>query len=311
VDDDCEGGVDEGVTYGVWPDGDRDSYGDASSPRTETCVAIAGMVANRRDCDDHNNAVAPLRMEQCNGVDDDCDGTVDPGITSLMGFDLDGDGHGDPAITTQGCPGHVEWAAFSTVIDDCDDTREVIFPGADELCDGIDNDCDPCTVVDPEVNGVSVCGGDRFVWNDHIYQTAPNQMTWTAARDWCSDNGYGLWRPDSDIIFLAEERALGFLGYLGLGTRWHTSVVASCGGTTVGGPFYDDWSTGACTPVSAGRQAFWGVVFLPRENLIIAQNGPTTWTSTTFGTQPGLPAGVVCELNGSERLPEMSGQCGP
>ena len=46
-----------------------------------------------------------------------------------VALDSDGDQHGSSACVA--APG-----------DDCDDTQAAIFPGATELCDGIDNDCD-------------------------------------------------------------------------------------------------------------------------------------------------------------------------
>ena len=44
--------------------------------------------------------------------------------------DNDGDGYGDP--TSQAC-------AYPDV--DCDDSNPFVFPGALELCDGVDNQC--------------------------------------------------------------------------------------------------------------------------------------------------------------------------
>ena len=51
-----------------------------------------------------------------------------PGCTQVA-LDNDTDGHGTTACAA--APG-----------DDCDDTNAAVFPGATELCDGIDNDCD-------------------------------------------------------------------------------------------------------------------------------------------------------------------------
>ncbi len=68
------------------------------------------------DCNDHNAAIHPGASEACNGVDDDCDATVDEG------FDQDADG-----LTS--CGG------------DCDDSRASVRPGGVQVCDGLNNDC--------------------------------------------------------------------------------------------------------------------------------------------------------------------------
>lgn len=52
--------------------------------------------------------------------------------------DADGDGYGNPAVTVTACtppPGYV------TDNTDCDDTNSAIHPGAPEICDGLDNNC--------------------------------------------------------------------------------------------------------------------------------------------------------------------------
>ncbi|NIR40671.1 MAG: hypothetical protein GWN07_32990, partial [Actinobacteria bacterium] len=45
---------------------------------------------------------SPAGSEVCNGVDDDCNGTIDDGVTTTYYEDTDGDGFGsmDPAATT-------------------------------------------------------------------------------------------------------------------------------------------------------------------------------------------------------------------
>jgi hypothetical protein len=104
-------------------DGDGDGYG--AGPAFEGCAVPAGFVENDDDCDDTDGAVHPGAVEVCNGVDDDCDGGVDEGLT----FDVDADGH----TSTDSCEGSR---------DDCDDGDDTVFPGAPELCDSADNDCD-------------------------------------------------------------------------------------------------------------------------------------------------------------------------
>ena len=93
------------------------------------------------DCDDQDEYIYPGAIETCDEVDNDCDGTVDEDAVDAITFyaDGDGDGHGEPDETTQSCEqpeGYVHDG------DDCDDDVATTYPGADELCDHVDNDCD-------------------------------------------------------------------------------------------------------------------------------------------------------------------------
>lgn len=125
---------------GVDADCAGDSDFDADGDRYDA-VAYGGD-----DCDDMNARVFPGRIEECDGADNDCDGTVDspvPDGAPTWYPDLDGDLYGDPAGATVACSaptGHVEEGT------DCDDDDKTTYPGASAVvCDGIDNDCDDKT----------------------------------------------------------------------------------------------------------------------------------------------------------------------
>ncbi len=88
------------------------------------------------DCDDGDPSVNPGATEACNGVDDNCDGNIDEGVPATY-TDADGDGYGDPN-SPLACsdPNGVTNSA------DCNDTDPLAFPGADEVCNGHDDNCD-------------------------------------------------------------------------------------------------------------------------------------------------------------------------
>lgn len=93
------------------------------------------------DCDDNNAAINPGATEICDGVDNDCSGAADDGLTFMNYYaDGDGDGFGDLAVTENSCL-TTPPAGFSADSTDCDDTNAVINTGVAEICDDIDNDC--------------------------------------------------------------------------------------------------------------------------------------------------------------------------
>jgi hypothetical protein len=58
------------------------------------------------DCDDNNAAINPAALEVCNGIDDDCNGLTDDGLTFVTYYaDADGDGYGAATISQSTCNG--------------------------------------------------------------------------------------------------------------------------------------------------------------------------------------------------------------
>ncbi|MEL6346837.1 MAG: putative metal-binding motif-containing protein [Myxococcota bacterium] len=99
------------------------------------------------DCDDADPNVGPNIEEVCDGVDNDCDGVIDEFDASDAKewyVDVDGDGVvGREPYPQRACEQPDE--RFSPVPgDDCQDEADGagIYPGADEICDDVDNDCD-------------------------------------------------------------------------------------------------------------------------------------------------------------------------
>ena len=82
--------------------------------------------------------LAASQAEICNGLDDDSDGLTDEGLP-VGGPSVDADLDGfDLCPPAGGCPG--PGGPFDCA--DCNDQIASINPGAIELCNGLDDNCD-------------------------------------------------------------------------------------------------------------------------------------------------------------------------
>ena len=174
LDNDCNGSVDEG-----FPDTDGDGIkdclvsdkdGDGVLDVVDNCPNVANtlqadfdldgsgdvcdldddndLVADAADCAPLDPDVSPDTDEVCNGIDDNCDYLVDEGF-----FDTDSDKLAD-CVDGDDDNDLVPDAA------DCEPLLAAAYPGAEEICDGLDNDCDNAVdevFADTDQDGTADC----------------------------------------------------------------------------------------------------------------------------------------------------------
>lgn len=167
VDDDCDGMVDEepidGPTWYV--DGDGDGFG-ADPSSVQSCDAPGRAVGTNGDCDDADATVYPGAVEVCDDQDDDCDGDVDEEAADALACvpDGDGDGYSAEGEPQSCCALEAGWAEPGEE-EDCDDDSRAVHPGADELCNLRDDDCDG--LVDEDEDGDDTVDSLCDLWGEH------------------------------------------------------------------------------------------------------------------------------------------------
>lgn len=225
TDNNCDGSVDEGlgdVTCGLGP-----------CEHTHA-VCVDGI---KQQCDPFLGAAG----EECNGLDDNCDGETDEdfpnldkdGLADCVDEDDDGDGAPDE---TDNCPEDAnplqedpDGDGMGNVCDDdddgdgtvdladCEPLDASIYPQAEEICNGIDEDCDGS--VD-EGLGTATCGQGECVHTvDNCFMAQPQECDpyEGVADDTCD----GL---DNDCDGLVDED----LGQTSCGTGQCEKTVANC-----------------------------------------------------------------------------------
>ena len=146
VDNDCDGTVDQAPICVCTTGAVRNCplLGVCASG-IQTCLGSAWSPCS----------VTPTMSEVlCDGRDEDCDGTVDDGLLTTCYLDDDSDGYaalGAATLSACGCPSGYTARVPTAAENDCADDNRERFPGAREICNRIDDDCDGRSAV-PEDN---------------------------------------------------------------------------------------------------------------------------------------------------------------
>jgi len=199
-DNDCDGVTDEDLSELVfYRDLDGDGYGTPDDEIID-CAPVPGYVVENTDCDDSDDSIWPGRSEECNGIDDNCNGEIDethPLDPYFLDADADGFGAGEPVYACAAPEAHVLDGT------DCDDADYMVNPsiyadcedGRDEDCDGeIDEgpdstfyrDYDGDGYGDPAVTLVDCAPPDGWVWDASDCNDADDDVH-PDHREVCSD----------------------------------------------------------------------------------------------------------------------------
>lgn len=223
IDADCDG------LERCWCDRDGDGLGDpaaqvdaadlscaAAVPRSPVPPCSAATVAPAPgDCDDLDAAVgAAPRLWFVDGDGDgvgagtgalscadpgpgwareggDCDDAAAGVVTGCPTWylDADGDGHGDPARSSVAA---APPARHVSSREDCDDSDPAVHPGAAELCDGGDQDCDGASDEGTLVTWFLDADGDGHGASErYALACDPPAPGWVALAGDCDDNQPG------------------------------------------------------------------------------------------------------------------------
>ncbi len=215
ADEDCDGFTDDDdptvdlSAASTWYiDSDRDGYGSDSASGTLACdnptTASVDYQLDNSDCDDTRDAVNPGATEVCDtfNLDEDCDGLVndlDPSVApmtkTLWYPDADQDGYGDATSSASGycedpSTASVWWTEDNS---DCNDSVDTIYPGANEECNGLDDDCNAATLETGKALFVSTGGTATSLTSTWGAGTAASAAPWTVPSDGTVNVCGGTW----------------------------------------------------------------------------------------------------------------------
>lgn len=223
-DNNCNNVIDE--TFNV---------GTSCSAGVGACAASGSYVCKSDKSGTECNAVQGTpTSETCNDIDDDCDGTTDEGVCTTYYVDMDHDTHGS-MTTTCSSP----YTDCVTSHDDCHDADASIYPGATEVCDGKDNDCNSATVdgVDAAWHGTACDGADTDACNEGTFSCVSGSQV---CSDTTGNNVEVCDGTDNNCNGQTDEPANTICGTIANGNSLCSSgncIIGSCDSG------YIDWNT--------------------------------------------------------------------
>ena len=137
IDNNCNQQIDEGKTTIFYKDSDEDGFGNLSEP-IQACSRPSGYVTDSTDCNDTVKKINPGETEVCDYMDNNCNQKTDEGVSITFYKDSDKDSFGDNSVQIKSC---TKPSTYVTTNTDCNDKDKKIKPGAKEICDKADNDC--------------------------------------------------------------------------------------------------------------------------------------------------------------------------
>lgn len=127
----------------LFADRDGDGFGSEKTVFDYDCSDGIPVGYSRKggDCNDNNRYINPKAEEVCNGLDDNCDGKIDPENSKDCNRyykDLDSDGFGTDEYRCL-CVSEGDFRALER--GDCNDSNPKIHPEAKEVCNDLDDNC--------------------------------------------------------------------------------------------------------------------------------------------------------------------------
>ena len=189
IDDDCDGDQNDPDATGCtmyFYDNDNDGFG-ASDNGLCLCYPFGGYSAtDDSDCNDDIWSVNPGSFEICgDGLDNNCNGTENDEDAIGCEYyyaDNDSDGYGYPGDSKCLCSGFGKYT--TKIANDCNDMVPQINPGAPEVCNNADDNCDG------QIDNGS---------HDEMCAPGPNQISAVCVNGQCVSTGCDVGWADANF----------------------------------------------------------------------------------------------------------------